>query len=57
MTEDLEPLDNPELDFKRAIILLNSSEESSWIGQFDGCNTLRRLSKHHSSILLQQGVA
>lgn len=50
-------MDNPDFEFKKSLQVLNSTEDAIWVGQFDACNTLRRLSKHHSSLLLQQGVA
>ena len=52
LTEDLTPLENAEQEFKKAVSLINSAEDGIWYGQFESCNTLRKISKHHSSILL-----
>jgi hypothetical protein len=52
-TEDLEPLENADKEFRKAIQQLGSADESSnWNYQFEACNTIRRLCKHHSSLLL-----
>ena len=50
-TENLEPLENPEKEFKRCTNLMLSSED--WSVQFEGCNILRQVCKHSSSIVLQ----
>ncbi len=51
-TEDLEPLEHPEKDFKKCIAQLASSKE--WSILFDACTIVRKVCKHHSHLILSQ---
>eukprot|EP00347_Sterkiella_histriomuscorum_P009023 403342823 len=51
-TEDLEPLNNPEKDFKKALNTMLRSD--NWSVVFEGCCIIRKICKHHSSIIVQQ---
>lgn len=50
-TEDLEPLDNPEKELKKALNSMLSSDD--WLIAFEGCCIVRRICKHHSSLIVQ----
>jgi len=52
-SDELEPLENPEQEFKRQVVILQKS--SDWSQQFEACNQVRRISKHHPAAILQQG--
>lgn len=44
--EELESVENPEKELKKCIGVFNQ-QNSDWNQQFDACNSIRRLSKHH----------
>ncbi len=56
--EELEPISgNLDSEFKKACMQLQLSEDGGrWAKQFEACNVLRRVAKHHSSLMLQQGA-
>lgn len=53
LSEDLEPLTEPERELKKAIQGLENQE--NWDLACLSCNTIRRAAKHHQSLLLQKG--
>ena len=54
-TEDLEPLQRPEKEFKKAIGSNQGINHEDWSEQFEACNIVRRVSKHHQSLILTTG--
>jgi hypothetical protein len=51
-TEDLDPLTKPEKEFKKSMLGINSDD---WVEQFESSNIIRRVVRHHSSLILQNG--
>lgn len=51
-SEDLDPLTKPEKEFKKSLVGVNSDD---WFEQFEACNIIRRVCKHHQSLILQTG--
>lgn len=52
--EDLEPLEKPEKEFKKVISKGHGIFHlTDWLVQFEGCDVIRRVCKHHQSLILQ----
>lgn len=51
-SEDLEPLKNPEKEFKKST---KDVKKEDWFEQFEACNIIRRVCRHHQSLILQTG--
>lgn len=54
-TDQLEPLEKPEKDYKKSIAKNQGIYSPDWFDQFDACNVIRRVCKHHQSLILQTG--
>lgn len=54
-TEDLEPLKKPEKEFKKSTTKKQGIWSDDWFEQFEACNIIRRVCKHHQSLILQTG--
>lgn len=50
--EELEPLEKPGNDFKKCISKGNGIHSSDWTQQFEACNVIRRVCKHHQSLIM-----
>lgn len=50
--EDLEPLDKPEKEFKKCIAKGQGIYSKEWYTQFEACNVIRKVCKHHQSLIL-----
>ena len=50
--DDLEPLVNPDLEWK---LCLTDIRSDNWSRQFEACNTLRKVLKYHWRDLLTKG--
>lgn len=50
--DDLEPLVNPELEWK---LCLGDLKSDNWSRQFDACNTLRKVIKYHQNLIHGKG--
>jgi hypothetical protein len=51
----LEPLKKPEKDFKKSTAKNQGICSEDWFEQFEACNIIRRVCKHHQSLILQTG--
>lgn len=49
-SDDLLPIENPEKEYKKCLNLMISSDE--WAVQFEACTIIRRICKHHQSLVL-----
>ena len=45
--ENLEALENAEAQFKRCISKGQGIHSADWTVQFEGCNVIRQVCKHH----------
>ena len=52
--EELEPVKNPEAALKKQISILETTNE--WAKQFNSCNVIRRITKFHNQVILQNGA-
>jgi hypothetical protein len=50
--EELEPLEKPEKEFKACITKGQGIHSPDWSAQFEACNVIRRVCKHHQSLIL-----
>lgn len=50
--EQLEPLEKPEKEFKKCISKGQGIHSQDWTMQFEACNVIRRVCKHHQSLIL-----
>ena len=55
MSEDLEPLEQPERDFKKCMLVGQGIFSMDWVSQFESCNIIRQICRHHHGIILQNG--
>ena len=53
--DDLEPLENPEKEFKKAMAKNQGVYCSEWFEQFEACNIIRRVCKYHQKFIIQTG--
>mmetsp|Transcript_12270 Transcript_12270/g.19023 ORF Transcript_12270/g.19023 Transcript_12270/m.19023 type:complete len:201 (-) Transcript_12270:854-1456(-) len=53
--EDLEPLKNPEKEFRKSTGKNLGIHSQDWAEQFEACNIIRRVCKHHQTLILQAG--
>jgi hypothetical protein len=54
-SDQLEPLDKPEKEYKKSLSKNQGIYSEDWFDQFEACNVIRRVCKHHQSIILQTG--
>ena len=50
--EDLEPLDKPEMELKKCLKKGHGIHSGDWSAQFEACNVIRSVCKHHQSLIL-----
>lgn len=48
--EEIVPVDNPENEWEKCTEQIKCSAD--WLGQFETCNTIRRLCAHHTSVIV-----
>lgn len=51
-SDELEPLDHPEKEYKKISAKGQGMHSNDWVEQFEACDVIRRVCKHHQSIII-----